>query len=1650
MAGIVQDPTTGGQENRRVNAFLRGPIVAGQTAARYNLAVEAEVRNGVLHQAVLNTLPSPRDSLANDFGVQTSGGFDATIMATDLLPGTYSADGHWDGYSLVSLYGENPTSFTRNLPVPVPDWEGAYRWTLPDEFAPAAGCRRIENLINRIAGANTITLAGVTLSGATLSSTPDADGFYTLTRTSAALNWANLTFESLNIGYSMADRQFTPSVEVKRVLVDTLFTVLASDVTTTTKSSPLYTAVADANLYAATLSGFANTGFIGAIGIGLSNNGDAIKIRFPQCEDVTGASVKGPSQRVSVGAVSAWPFHGFGKDGIVWSRAFNANTVNATTGVVTVATPTQQRQAWFYLPGRTGNTLSTPSAAANQISGDLVIIAQIVVPAVAAVSTILEGSYAGASTNTNFLFQYAAGPLRYYWAVGSSLFSVDSADLSASVLPGSLVFVRLRHTVNSAGNRIIEFAWSYDETNWTVLTTSTSATGVGNRNVGANTWYIGAWQGANDPYAGRILQVKVFNGFAATTPAVWADAGRFAVGASTAVMSTGETWTVNTSGAGNVARIAEAFTDATQRPSYHTPQEANLITADINAWTETGTTVTTAATGPDGLLTAWTLTDNDGAAHEFRSHAITVSNDSATRSVLVYVLKDAITARFACVGLVYSGGTGTGRRVHIDTSTGALTVDSVQNAGSNETALDAGLWWGIRLAVANNSTGNTTMTVECYPAYSNVAGTANVAAQGSTTFAWPMAVLGSRVAAYNPPGAGTRNEATLRFPASVVNDAEGMVYLEAQLDAVPAADVVLIGDSGSTRALAMVPQGANKKLGTRDGTNTVNATSARDTARNRLAVAWSGAVQDLCVNGTIETAAGAYDGAFSPTLLSIGAANTSGSAPSGSIGPIKWGKKRPPTSYLISCNASRDLFSRGDFDTIRDNSKGTTWELEILSQLTRANGASIELTDVRRAVAKRISVTKNKLSLSFVDIDTDALDRVYPSNKYSKEEFTNIYEGHIGRVIPDLSPGTQLKVPGAFINTNGTTTWTISFGERRTGPTYTINTVYRDGRIVSASEYSVSTATATSGLVVVTVVFAREQRDTSGKQYEFTADITVSGTREPSTEIQRLLAKVGVPTDAASFTTAAAVDVAGGFYIDAAYTTEVQLKVIIEYLLQVARGDLVKTSTGAWAIVQDKARSSVATLREQDSLIDVESVEEPMPPRAYELKYRPRFPASNDWQFTATRTGTGTAETMRIQNPYIYDGNVADRLIDYIAKRENTRRDAKLKVWGAMFDNGDVLTVTGVSCYTGNRDWLIRGVERPTDANTLTARQYDSTIYTYGAGTIPAGASSGYAADYSQTAPSAPTGLTYTGGSSGTTISTDGVARAYMFFSCTPPTPANSFARIIFTAQDGGGGYVRVEGKKNGAVYEAVLGNLRPGVSHTVNAYAVSANGQEGSLVSTSQTSPGYSVTPATPGASASGTQVGSRKVRFNFSPSSSTNIAKYQARFSNDAGSSWGPTLDFGSSVVEGEFSDAALAAGFAYADIRAVDTFGTFSAWRGIYGIAISANITNATVASNAVGNTNIVASAVDNGKVTTATLTLSRQNTVDYYFFSSVAAGTNIDLQFLDGAYAPRITADNPADFTLRPASDVGGFGTAHIGVYNNAGVARTLYRYYKVLS
>lgn len=1462
MSAIVQDPITGGQENRQYAAYLRGPIAPGVAAVRYALAVQTEVRNGVLHTGMLARVPAPQDSVSNDFGVQQSGGFTAEIVGDDLPMDGVSADQHWGGYSLTAVFGVSPIAFTRNLPIPVPDHEWIYRWTLADEFSPRAGCMRVHNLLTATDALATQTIT--VTAGTHILAVGKCTGTITLT--------------------GAATGTLTGVVGNRRQLI-----------TTTAAGSLTLTVTGD--------------------------------VREAMLLAVQGASYLVAPAYVPHSSTSVWPHNGFGVRGVVWRRTPNRNTVDAS-GNITDVVDSMQRQAWLYLPGRAGNIAECPSFVAANVTGDITLEGSYAHPQGAAPVGFAELLAKDDPGNYAYVLRLdASRTITLIWSANGS--TLASAISTASVPAVHMAGVEIKATLdvdNGAAGRTARFAYRpYGCSEWIALGADVVQAGITSIFAGTGKLRIGASVIGGTSPAYRCTRAAVRSGIDGAL-VVEFDAARFAAGGSTATMATGDTWTITTSGSGNVARIVEAFTAATQRGYYHTAPETSVDPVDIGAWTLAGgVTTRTAVTGLDGLLSAWRLV----AAAPY-GQAVTqlgvAGTDTRTYSLMCLVAKDTTTSVVRVVDLHFEGGA-TERRhlVWLNTATGEHLATNLPSsplgANGTHTVEDVGDWWLVRITMTNNGSGNVYITRRLYAAAGYTLGVPDGAAAGTATFGWPMLVIGERAEVYIAPPSTARATSVLTWPAGVINNSEGALYIEHQPDWIDA--------TGALRYIVgRMLYSSGGALFAYDGANNAAAGTPL-LAGNRTAISWSGNSMQAHAEASAQSSA-VYDGAMIPQFT-LG--SDAGATPmqSGSINCIKIYNRRPSISQVAAINSARDPFSRGDFDWIRDNIKATTWELELLSQLTRANGATIEVSDIRRAVAKRVSITKNKLVVQFADVDFDQIDRAYPFAKFTKEEWANIFPAHIGRVVPDCSPGTIEKIPCSFINTNGTTTWTFAVCERRTGVTYIIVTLYRDGRIVAASEYTQSTATSASGLVVVTVVFAREQRDSSGRQYEFTADITASGSREPSREVERLLMRAGVAIDAASVTAAITEDAARGFFIDAAYAAETNLKTIIEYLLEVARCDLIKTATGAWALVQDKPRTSVATLREMDSLIDVERIDEPMPPKSYELKYRPRAPgATNDWQFTAARAGTGTAEVKRIINPYIYDGVVADRFIDYISKRENTRRDATLKVWGAMFDSGEVITVDGVSCYRGERQWLIRGVDRPTDANALTAREYNAAIYTYTAGTIPAAATAPYAPDYSQTPPAAPTSLTYTAGGSGTTPSADGTARAYMAY--TVVAPAVNAVRIILQAQDATGGVARVEAKKNGGVYEAVLSNLRPGVSHTVSAYAINANGIEGSVVSEVRNSPGYSVAPGLVSMVPSA-QIGTRTVQFNFTQRPASEMVDYYEYQISENGGGWSAAQRVMSIPFTYQFSTV----GNNYAArVRAVDKFGNVGSYSGGYTIA------------------------------------------------------------------------------------------------------------------
>jgi hypothetical protein len=165
----------------------------------------------------------------------------------------------------------------------------------------------------------------------------------------------------------------------------------------------------------------------------------------------------------------------------------------------------------------------------------------------------------------------------------------------------------------------------------------------------------------------------------------------------------------------------------------HMPGATNSLpdSYDLTTWTQTGTAVSALdATGLTGAPnTATTLTD-DGAGHEYVSDTLVVGNDSNSHTFELWVEKDAVSSRQVEIALRLSVGTEQNIFYTFETDTGTDLLRASIGTASAE-LVDRGDWWQALVDVANNSTGNITLTHTVYPARSSVLGTPNSAATGS-------------------------------------------------------------------------------------------------------------------------------------------------------------------------------------------------------------------------------------------------------------------------------------------------------------------------------------------------------------------------------------------------------------------------------------------------------------------------------------------------------------------------------------------------------------------------------------------------------------------------------------------------------------------------------------------------------------------------------------------------------------------------------------------------------------------------------------------------------------------------------------------------------------------------------------------------------
>lgn len=506
----------------------------------------------------------------------------------------------------------------------------------------------------------------------------------------------------------------------------------------------------------------------------------------------------------------------------------------------------------------------------------------------------------------------------------------------------------------------------------------------------------------------------------------------------------------------------------------------------------------------------------------------------------------------------------------------------------------------------------------------------------------------------------------------------------------------------------------------------------------------------------------------------------------------------------------------------------STWrnvlvDLDLVTRIFREDGTSVEIVNERRCLVRSTKRRGNALVLEIVDVGRSELEATIPSKRYTVADFPKLYVDHVGRPIPQVV-GLGRKIPLTYIDNTGP--FRYSACEVLAAGAPTVLTLYRDGRIVSATEYSVDTVVV-AGTTHLRINFVQDQGSfQQGSLHELEVDLQGPGSRAVSDEIRRDLLQLGAAVDDAIFDSLAPYCVANGMLVDCPYVRPRSGIAVLQDLLLVARGQLFKTPAGAYGLFIDRPRDVHVVLDDQTDELTVDEHVWPEIKKTLKLEYRPS--TSQREEFMATplvRVTNGASGEEIYKSPYINDHEVADRLLCYLQKRENAKSLARSSIHGVQLAAGELVAIRSNVVLNSLKVFAAPQVSRPADSNEVSLLAYDESIYVYTPGALPADATNGYSPDYSQTPPAAPAAPTVV--SQGTSSDTDGKTTSYALIRAVPPALnwAQLWVLVIDTTTNE---QRRVQLALNGANYEATVPGLRPNRAHTVNAYAVNSDLVEG------------------------------------------------------------------------------------------------------------------------------------------------------------------------------------------------------------------------------
>lgn len=138
---------------------------------------------------------------------------------------------------------------------------------------------------------------------------------------------------------------------------------------------------------------------------------------------------------------------------------------------------------------------------------------------------------------------------------------------------------------------------------------------------------------------------------------------------------------------------------------------------DHASWQQVETPSPTAnETGIDGVgNTAYTVTDNAGAALEYIYQEIVIPDDSNTHIAFMFFKKTTGASSFPGFGISFKNGTEVDEHVTVNTDDGTVVNRTTYDDGSHG-VIDRGDWWQVWLKLTNNDTGNTKISIQMLPA----------------------------------------------------------------------------------------------------------------------------------------------------------------------------------------------------------------------------------------------------------------------------------------------------------------------------------------------------------------------------------------------------------------------------------------------------------------------------------------------------------------------------------------------------------------------------------------------------------------------------------------------------------------------------------------------------------------------------------------------------------------------------------------------------------------------------------------------------------------------------------------------------------------------------------------------------------------------